>query len=678
MRELLLLLAVMVSLTSIGQVRSRSAAEQPGTSTTRVKETEKREKPVEPRTHAWRADEPLGLRHAAEVDTVFEDFHYSRVATSPSIAWATTGNYGAPGVEMVFMRRAAMSDFVFEDAIRPWLHSSWQQRYYNSRVPITIASYSTGGNKQSNQDRTSVIFSGNASSKLQLGAMMDYIYSKGSYNYQSDKDFSWGLSGSYMGDRYELQATLGSYNYTTKESGGITDDRYITDPAEVQGGDSRVDNKSIPTQLSAAHNNLSGFRAMMNHRFKVGHYRYERDSVKTDSIISRTYIPVTSFIWTMEARTAQHRFLNENIIDDHAFFPVSYLSATGTDEKTRYWSVRNTVGVSLLEGFHRLAKAGIAVFATHEIRRYTQVTDTLTGRVSELPEGLTAVPEGIEARHTDNLLWIGGQLSKQRGSLLRYDVKARFGILGDAAGEIDVTGTVNTRFALRRDSVRVTLDGYFRNTTAPWLMQQFVSNHYAWVNKFDKTRRLRLGGTLDFPLTWTRVGVHYETINNLIYFGSDSLPHQQGGAVHVLGIDIRQDLHWRALGFENTIAVQTSSNESVLPLPKFAIRSNLYAKFRVAKVLHVQLGVDVNYYSAYYAPQYNPATMTFFNQNKVKCGNFALMNVYANFRLKQARFFVSYQHFNQKLLGSKNYFSLPHYPLNPSRFQVGVSVAFVN
>ena len=633
---------------------------------------------IDPKTRAWTATEPLGLRYEAPVDTLPDDYHLTALATAPSIAWATTGNYGAPGINMVFLQRPAMSDFFMEDAITPWRHSAWSQIYYNSRVPVTMASYSTGGNKQTNQDRTRVDFSGNASRTVQVGGMIDYVYSKGSYNYQADKDFSWGLNGSYLGDRYELQANLGNYSYTTKENGGITDDRYITDPAAVQGGDTRVDFKSIPTRLTDTHNTLKGFHVMVNNRYKVGFYRNVRDSIKPDSIISRTYVPVTSFIWTLEARTARHRFLNGSASEDADFFDTNYLSTSGTDETTKFWSLRNTLGVSLLEGFNRWAKAGIAIFATHEMRRYTQVSDTITGRVTPLPEGLTAVPEGIEARHTDQLLWIGGQLSKQQGSLLRYDVKARFGIVGDAAGEIDVTGRVDTRFALRRDSVRVTLDGYFRNTTAPWLMRQFVSNHYAWVNNFGKTQRLRLGGTLDFPLTWTRVGVHYETMKGLLYFGNDALPAQSGKAIHVLALDIRQDLHWRALNWENTIAVQTSSDEDVLPLPKFAIRSNLYAKFKVARVLTVQMGVDANYYTAYHAPAYNPATMTFYNQNEVKCGDFLMFNIYANFRLKLARFFISYQHFNQKWMGAKHFFALPHYPLNPSRFQIGVGVAFAN
>jgi hypothetical protein len=95
-------------------------------------------------------------------------------------------------------------------------------------------------------------------------------------------------------------------------------------------------------------------------------------------------------------------------------------------------------------------------------------------------------------------------------------------------------------------------------------------------------------------------------------------------------------------------------------------------------VLNVQFGVDGNYYTSYYAPSYNPATMAFHTQNEVKCGNFLWMNAYANMKLKKARFFAMFTHVNQGLFGGNNYFAIPHYPLNGRKFQFGVSVDFAN
>ncbi|MBQ2162962.1 MAG: putative porin [Muribaculaceae bacterium] len=629
---------------------------------------------VEP-SYAWSISEPLGLHYESTIDTLFLNYHKSFIPSHQSTAWATTGNFGASGQNQIFFQRKPTSDFFFQDAIDSWLPGVATQRYYNTRIPMTIISHNTGGNKYSNQDRTQVLFSGNVDKKLQLGGAIDYIYSKGSYNYQADKNFRWSLFGSYIGDRYEMQTFFNSYNYLGKENGGITDDQYITDPAKVQGGETKVDNKSIPTYLTAAHSKMTGLEFYLNQSYNVGHYKYQRDSV-TDTIIGRTYIPVTRFIWTADFKTSKHLFLNQNAAQDQSFFENSYLSLTGTDETTRYWRLRNTLGVSLLEGFNKYAKFGFSVYATHEMRRYKQVVDTVSGK--ELPEGLVELPVTIDPTKTQQLLWVGGQLTKQRGSILTYAATAQFGLLGDVSGDIDIEGSVTTRFKLFGDTVSLKAYGYFKNLEAPYLLKQFVSNHYAWDNKFSKVQRFRAGGILDLPWIYTSINVGYETLNNYIYFNNNSLPEQSSSAVHVLNASLTNHLGFGIFNWDNEVTYQTSSNASVLPLPKFSIFSNMYLKFRIARVLDVQVGVDCNYYTKYYAPAYNPAIMSFYNQSEIECGNFAFADVYANFKLKKARFYVMYSHANKGLFGGNNYFSIPHYPLNPGRFQLGISVDFVN
>ena len=147
-----------------------------------------------------------------------------------SKAYATTGNLGAEGQDQIFFDRPDHSNFFFEDALAAWLPSIKTQRYYNTRIPMTIVSYNTGGNRNNMQDRLTALFSGNVNKAIQVGAAMDYIYSMGTYDAQATKDFTWRVFGSYTGDRYELQAYFNNYNFLNKENGGITDDRYITDP----------------------------------------------------------------------------------------------------------------------------------------------------------------------------------------------------------------------------------------------------------------------------------------------------------------------------------------------------------------------------------------------------------------------------------------------------------------
>ena len=627
-----------------------------------------------PPASAWTASSPLGLCIESPIDTLFENYAQKSVPSMVSDAWATTGNLGAEGSNMIWLERHSSSDFYFRDPLAHWLPSEHTMKYYNSRIPMTLLSYNASGGKETAQERLKGDFSGNINSKAQVGALLDYIYSKGSYANQALKNLTWGASGSYMGDRYEMQAFYNHYNSLNKENGGITDSRYITDPAALQGGVSSINAKSIPTRLTAAHTRYVGGQLWMNHRYKVGYWHEEK--TENDTIVKRTYIPVMSFIWTIDYSFAKHLFYNTAPGEATGFFENTFLSATGTRDETKFSSVTNTVGVSMLEGFHKYAKFGLAAYARYQFRTYTQTPDTLDHTV---PTTLSPLPDyyfNIANKKNQNLLWVGGQLTKQRGTLLTYDVTAEFGIIGEAAGDINIDGNVGTKFRLLGDTVNISAYGRFVNAHAPYLMQSYRSNHFIWYNDFGKERTFKAGGILRIPHTGTAINIGVENIQNHIYFGADAMPVQHSGSVQVFSAKLEQRLKAGILHWDNRITYQTSSNEAVISIPKLAVYSNLYLKCNIA-TLKLQFGIDCDYYTKYYAPSYQPATMAFYNQREVKCGNYPFMNLYANMKLQKARFYVLFSHINQGWFG-KNYFSMPNYPLNPRRFQIGVAVDFPN
>lgn len=626
-------------------------------------------------SYSWTASQPLGLRVPSSIDTLQYNYHREFVPSMASDAWASTGNFGCAGINQIFFEREESSEFIFADALEHWIPNADNQKFYNTRIPMTLLSYSWGGGRESGQDRLKGIFSGNAGKRIQVGAMLDYLYSKGGYDRQALKDFVWGFSGSYTGDRYELQASVATFNSVNHESGGIKDDAYITDPASLQGGDPNIDAKAIPVNLSSAFSRVKGSQFRMNHRYKVGYYEEEQVN---DSTINRTYIPVSSFIWTFDYKTNTHKFVNENATEDGEYFENSYLSVDGTNEETKYWRIRNTIGIDMLEGFNKYAKFGLSAYATHEVRRYTQVCDTMLTS-SYKPENLTPFPEfDIEPKTIENLLWVGGQLTKQRGSILTYGATAQFGIVGSVAGDIDVSGHLSTHIPLLGDTVSIVGEGFFRNTEASFLLKNYISNHFAWKNDFGKIRRFRVGGRIEIPRFGTTLSAGVENLQNYVYFNTLALPEQEGGSVQVFSASLSQNFRLGILHWNNRLTYQTSSNESVLPLPKLAVYSDLFLSFTVSKVLKINLGVDCNYYTNYYAPAYQPSTMSFYNQTEKKLGNYPFMNAYADMKLSKTRFFVMYSHLNQGMFGGNNYFAALHYPMNPSRFQLGISVDFAN
>ena len=111
-----------------------------------------------------------------------------------------------------------------------------------------------------------------------------------------------------------------------------------------------------------------------------------------------------------------------------------------------------------------------------------------------------------------------------------------------------------------------------------------------------------------------------------------------------------------------------------------SIYTNLFLRFKIARVLKCDLGADARYFTKYQAPDYNPAIGQFVvqeNEVPVEVGNYPVVNVYANFHLQHTRFFVMMSHVNAGS-GKRNYFFTPHYPLNERILRFGLSWNFFN
>jgi hypothetical protein len=250
-------------------------------------------------------------------------------------------------------------------------------------------------------------------------------------------------------------------------------------------------------------------------------------------------------------------------------------------------------------------------------------------------------------------------------------------LLGFKTGDFLFKGNVEGNFKLWKDSISLVANGFVRSDQPSLFLQQYESNHFKWMNNFNKTYRTSIGGTFAIPTRLLRLNVSIENITQLIYFDDKALPRQYSGNVQVLAGNLRKDFVFGKFGLENNVVYQISSQPGILPLPSWALYNNLYFKDLWFNVLTVQLGVNLRYQSSYYAPSYMPATGQFYNQSKTLIGNYPMMNAYANFHLKQTRFFVQYYHVNQ-LFMKGDYYSMPGYPLNPAIFEMGLSWNFYN
>lgn len=629
------------------------------------------------RIKAYRLTDQLGDPYRVPIDTAWIDFYnLSQVENNKRIAVGYLANLGAPEQSKIFTERGEEHDFVFATPFDRYF--TWPQTalFYNTKIPYTNIMYTEAGANISKQQQLKGTLTMNFGPKINIGGDLDYIYSRGYYNSLSANLLSYRLFGSYNSDRYDLYAYLSNGNFVVYENGGIQSDTYITNPDEYTDGKRGLQPRDIPTRFSDTWNRVRGKTYFLTHRYNLGFHR-DIEIEEQDTTIS-LFVPVSSIIHTFEYSDNRRRFIShdQNIL---TAYPNSYMPGMPNDT-TKYWKLKNTLGLSLREGFQDWAKFGLTAFTTFEKRRFTQA-DSARVEVTPPPtpdSGETDPPVNRFSQTTDEYsLTIGAELSKRLGSILTYNARGELAVLGDDIGEFRVTGELQTKFKLFKKDATIRAHGYIKNIRPAFYQRHYHSKFFWWDTNFDNTQRIFAGADIDLASTRTKLSANIESIQNYIYFDKNGLPAQASGNVQVLSARLKQDIRYRAFNWENDIVYQYCQQKDVLPLPQVSVYSNMYLAFTLFKVLHMQLGTDLHYQTAYYAPYYEPATMQFQVQDAAKIGNYPLMNVYANFKLKQARFYVMMYNVSQ-YFAEPNYFSLYHYPLNPHIFEMGIAVVFNN
>lgn len=685
----------------------------------------KNEKPIPIGQFQWVLEPRLGTVVDAENnDTVVHDFQKWNATDGYTGEYNYLANISSPRLSRLYFNRDNTSDeFLFLQPYSFFRGSLQDFRFTNTKSPITNLAYHSCGNRQTGEDRVRGYFATNINKLAGLGFKIDYSYGVGYYYAQPSSMFGSTFYGYYRGERYNIHAYIGVNHMKMGENGGIEDDRYIEDPYSL--GQS-YDSRNIPTMLDQTWNRNHEQHAYLSHRYNMGFTRVIEvpdslkptppsaaellsdlpDSIQTvlrgdtlarrlaiDSLmqvwqgkqeIPKEFIPVTSIIHTFELSNLKHEYLSHNTTKDY-YTDCFYGDGNKMADLTKALSVRNTFGIALREGFNKWAQMGITLFGTHKLRTY---------QLMDGQDGLT--------RYTENDISVGGELARTQGSRFHFNTSAEVWLVGEHVGDLNIDGKTNLQLRLgRRDSLFTDVHVNFMHRKPTFFFRHYHSQVCWWDNDdLSREVRLKIDGTLRLKKLGTRLQVGFENVSNYTYFGMQNTLHagksatsiiptdyshavdvMQTGSVQVFGATLAQDLHWKFIHWDNQVSYQTSSNQDALPLPKLNIYTNLYLLFRIgiAKVLRVQIGGDMRFFTSYYAPDYSPAIQQFAVQDtnfeRVNIGGYPIVGVYANMHLKHCRLYVSARHVNA---GFGHSFLVPHYPINPLTIHFGLSWNFFN
>ena len=680
-----------------------------------AKDTTKSEKVTAPKEiHQWHIDELMGTPIPVNADTLPHLYQNWHMTEGMNGEYNFLGNMGTPRQSRIFFNRPSDTQYNFLAPYDYFVVRPGELFFTDTKSPYTNLSYNESGDKVTGDDRFRAYFATNAGKKFGVGFLFDYLYGRGRYDNQSTAFMNFSLFSYYRSDKYNYHLLASRYHIKMAENGGITDDEYITNPEKTDGANSNFGTTDIPVHLDRTWNRNEVYTAYFSHNYNFGFYKKVRKDISGDSIANEVnrymnehsaaqadstltagtndsiatrqasavgddelemrFIPVARITHTADLTTNRHEFLSYDPANN--YYAHNYLPYDSID-RTDYWTLKNTVALSLREGFNKWAIADITAYVSYIYSNYRQ-PDTIGAREYRL-------------RTDEHTLMIGGQIESTRNRYLKYKLRGETAVSGNDLGAFNIEGKGELNLRLLKQDSKLTLNAHIKNNRPSYYYRHYHSEHYWWDKNLDKEFRTRIEAGIALPRWKTSIKAGIENIKNYTYFAntpvangnrylSDITVKQESSNIQVLSATLKQDFGAGPLNLETEFTYQNSSNKSILPLPDFNAYANLYIKFRIAKVLNTELGADCRYFTSYYAPDYSAALGQFVQQNqndKISIGNYPVVSVYANFLLKETRFYVMYYHVNEGT-GNRNYFLAPHYPMSPKALWFGLSWNFYN
>lgn len=202
---------------------------------------------------------------------------------------------------------------------------------------------------------------------------------------------------------------------------------------------------------------------------------------------------------------------------------------------------------------------------------------------------------------------------------------------------------------------------------------------YNWNNSFKNEKINNI--IVDAKTQYLNASLQLSSLSDHLYFKDNQqltnqqlvAPYQYSKTINYLSLKISKEFKYNKFALDNTILYQkVNQSEAILNVPQITARNTFYySNHFFNKNLFVQTGVIANYFTSYYADDYNPIISEFFVQGTKKIGNFPLFDFFINARIRQTRIFIKAEHFNSSLTGN-TYYSAPNTPYHDFMVRFGL------
>jgi len=602
----------------------------------------------------------------------FHDFPFRREDVNAT--WL--GVAGSPVQPYNYFRRRSTEHVSFYEPYEAWSHSPSTIPLYNTKVPYTELAYwgTLFANSEKSSDNLHIFTSQNIFPELNFTLQYDRYGGGGMLENETTKNKNFAATFNYLGKKYMMNAGYIFNSISRGENGGLTDNMWIRDTT--------VDAREIDVILSNAKTEIKKNTVFLDQELRIPldfMGRLLKKKTRTDTLASSeeglledsAHKDVTTAFIGHSSEYSTYRKLYTDQIPAadslaRAFYNDRFnYNPTSSRDSVRTAKLENRVFIRLQpwsdDGIVSKLNAGLG----NRIQTFYSIDPTFLRRSSTSKWNSTFLYGGVE-----------GQLR----NYIRWNANGEFIFAGKEAGDFSIDASANLSFypfrKARKSPVSITLNFDTSLKEPDFYHQHYYSNHYSWENGFDKISVTRIGGRIDIPYWKLSLAAGYALLDKNIYFDATGTVRQNDTPMSIATLALSKNLVLLGnfLHLDNRALLQWSSNKDVVPLPALALNLRYYIQFNIVKdVLQVQAGADGLWNSSWYAPGWNPAVGSFYNQARIKYNNGPSFDVFVNMQWKRACIFVKLENLGMGWpMDKADYFSAHHYIRTQKALKLGM------
>ena len=618
----------------------------------------------------WTIDRDMNEVDIQPLDTTLMNWRIDYPYYLKGVGDMTLGGLGQSTLPFNYFDRPTSPDFTFAQTYDAYTYRMDNVPFYNSKTPYLNFMYLESGQKRYREEHFEVTTAHNVSPTTGFNVSYKSRGTKGLYDWQRTTNHNLSAAFSHTGKRYSVHAAYINNRITQRENGGAVGLWAVADTIyEHPSG--------VPMKLAAAEAENS----------------YRNNSFFVKQAIAIPLQPVTDYdfslaelsaiyvghifeynTWSKLYKDKYAEFTNErgSMTDAGEYEPTKdvyyknwYISPTESRDSIRERVLSNRFFVEAQPWDRNGAVGRLGGGVGIDMYAYSQF-------------GFNDYVSGKQGKVKETAWYAYGAISGKVKKFADWGADVKYYPSGYRSGDFSMNAHIALTAKLRGHPI--TLSGRFSQTkrSPSYWENNLFSNHYMWSNSFKQEDETRFEVSLNVPSIALEVSAWQGVISNKIYYDAQSMVAQSSDAISLTSLYARKDFRLGGFHFDHRVLLQWSTNQEVIPVPLCSAFLSYYYECWVErnKVLRLQFGVDGKFNTSYYAPSYNPALATFYNQREYEIGNYPYLDVFLTAKWKRMRIFLKYQHVNYNLFGNGYYLTTAGYPLNPGMFKVGISWGF--